>query len=93
MICGVIKVLKNKNMEEAINNIIASEHREEALLLTSLAPEYRINELLQFYKDDDGNLFCACLDVIKFDLYKEGKIEKNEFPNFGEPFMSFDDEL
>lgn len=80
-------------IEEAINNIIDSKHREEALLLTTLAPEYRINELLQFHKDDNGNLFCACLDIIKFDLYKEGKIEKTDFPSFGEPFISFDDEL
>lgn len=78
-------------LEKAINEIVAKEFREEALGLTNLAPKIRLNELIKFYKEDNGNLFCACLDIIKYDLYKEGKINRNDFPNFGEPFISFED--
>lgn len=77
-------------LEKAINEIVAEEFREEALKLVNLAPKIRLDELIQFYKEGNGNLFCSCLDIIKYDLYKCDKIKITDFPNFGEPFISFE---
>lgn len=79
-------------IEKAIIEVINVDFREEALELIKLAPDYRLDELLNLYLDNNFNSFCSCLDIIKYDLYKDGKITKDDFPNFGEPFITFDNE-
>jgi len=72
---------------KAVKVQLAPEHIDEALGLVLLAPEDRLDELLRLHEENSGNIFCMCLDSIKYNLVKDGKITKDKFPNFGAPFI------
>jgi hypothetical protein len=82
--------MKNKidQVKDAIEIEIRKDLREEASELILIAPENRLDELLQLHKDDKGNIFCLCLDSIKYNLWKAGTIKKEDYPSFGEPFIT-----
>ena len=77
---------KTKEVNKAIDVELAEQFRAEAKALALRGSNERIDELLELHRDNKGNIFCMCLDSIKYDLVKEGKITSNEFPNFGIPF-------
>lgn len=80
------RVNKLKLVLEAIKIQMRDDICEEAFELCSIAPENRLDELLEFHGEDNGNIFCLCLDSIKYDLCKVGIIPKEQFPSFGSPF-------
>jgi len=80
---------KLKLVNKAIQKQIRKDLWLEAKGLVKLAPEKRLDELLELHKADNGNIFCLCLDSIKYDLWKENKVTKDDFPNFGDPFIEF----
>lgn len=77
---------KLKAVNKAIQIEVRKDLWKEAKALVVLAPKDKIDELLSLHKKDNGNIFCLCLDAIKYNLVKSGKIKKSEFPNFGMPF-------
>jgi hypothetical protein len=80
------RIDKLKLVKRAINIQLRKDIRQEAFVMCVLAPEDRLDELLELHKADNGNIFCLCLDSIKYNLWKCGIITKDKFPNFGEPF-------
>jgi len=80
---------KLKLVKKAIDIQLRKDVRKEAKELVLLASEEKVDELLKLHGDDNGNIFCICLDGIKYDLWKEGKLTKEQFPSFGEPFIEF----
>ena len=79
---------KLRQVNKAIQKQVKKDLWKEAKGLVELAPEKKLDELIKLHEEDNGNIFCLCLDGIKFYLWKDKKIRKKDFPSFGEPFTS-----
>ena len=80
---------KLRLVNKAIDIQLRKDIRKEAKGLILLASEEKIDELLTLHAEDNGTIFCMCLDGIKYNLWKEGTVTKEQFPSFGEPFIEF----
>ena len=72
-----------EEVNKAIEEQLHPDFWDEAKRLTLLANDGLLIELIAYHKADKGNIFCLCLDKIKDELLIEGKISKDDYPNFG----------
>ena len=79
---------KLKQLNKAIQLQIKRELWKEAKQLVKLATEAQVDELLGLHAADNCNIFCLCLDGIKYELWKSGRVKKTQFPRFGQPFIN-----
>ena len=70
-------------IEKIINEEIAEAARNEALEIISLASDADIQEIINYYKSNNGNLICMHLDTIKYNLVKDGKLKQEPNDRFG----------
>lgn len=80
------RIDKLKLVKKAINIQLRKDIRQEAFVMCVIAPDDRLDELLELHAEDNGNIFCLCLDSIKYNLLKGGVITQEKFPSFGSPF-------
>lgn len=82
-----LKTVSLNPIDEAINNVIAQEFREEAKEIINTSPDGIKEEFLKYYKENSGNICCLVLDKAKRDLIAQGKMTLKEGDAFGHPFM------
>ncbi len=79
-------VVNNKlkiQLEKIVKELIAKEHRDEALKILFKSDAKRIGEFLYYYYSDSTNVACMVIDSAKNDLVKSGKMKQKEKDNFG----------
>ena len=74
----------NSQIIFGINLVLAKECRPDAVeILSQCKQEFR-DDFEEAFKNEDYNACCMTIDVAKFDLVKDGKMQWGECSSFGE---------
>ena len=78
--------MEKRDFKKMVDDVIIKEARADAMKIIELSNDKMIEDLVGYYDKSNYNIFCLHLDFMKFNLWKESKIEQGGF--FGEPFIS-----
>lgn len=80
-------VCNNFDMIEIVDHVLAEDYRAEAYYILSKASTTRKHELKKYYDNEEDNLVCLHLDLIKTELVEYGLMDDRPTDVFGGVFL------
>jgi transcription termination factor Rho len=76
-----------QNCKNAANDVVAVDFHDEVNEILDNVSDDVLQEFLDFYNQDKGNVCCLVLDKAKRDLVAKGTLVIKNTDAFGHPFM------